>query len=326
MGTDLVRPSPTNGEALTESFGQITRHQRAELAAISIAARVRAEVEASFLVAQRNPRNEDEIRAQMVLRCRDSEFAAAATYAKPIGGGVVRGLTIRFAEELLRVWGNINVEMAELYDDDEKQIIQVVSRDLQANTTMRQEFTLLKTVERSNAKHRQVLGQRVNTHGEVVFIVAATEDELQTKKAAQLSKAIRQLTLRILPAALKAECTRIIQETVAKNVKQDPESNRKQILDAFAALGVTPKELSIHLKQDVKTLSPAQLVKLRELYTALKEGMTTWAEVKSQAASVPPEAGTVEFPDDAELGTLTPGESATHTSPAQAIGKPRKKG
>lgn len=311
------------GQEITEGFNFVTRKQSAELAAIGIAARVRAEVEASFVMAQRNPRSEDDVRVQILKRCKDSEFAAAATYSKPIGNTSVRGFSIRFAEEFLRIWGNVQSEMTEIYDDEEKRIVQIVVRDLQTNALMRREVSLLKTVERREAKNRRILGQRVNTRGDVVFILEATEDEMQVKEAAQISKTLRQIALRMLPAGLKAECDKAVQDTLRKEIKQDPDAERKKILDAFSGIGISPADLKAYLKQDVKTLSPAQLVQLRELYTGIKEGTTTWAEAKatnSNATTVKEDS----YAASAFTEELTPGDAATHTKPVEPIRK--KKG
>ena len=308
--------APKNGHALIAGMPAITRRHSAELAAIGVAARVRAEVEAAYAIAQRFPRHEDAIRAELLRRCEAPDFAVAATYAKPIGGTTVRGFTIRFAEEFLRLWGNVNVELTELYDDEEKQIIQVAVRDLQTNMAMRQEFTLLKIVERSNAKNRVQVGQRINSYGEPVFLLKATEDEMQTKKAAQLSKAMRQIALRMAPAGLKAECDQKIRATMATAIKKDPDAERKAVLDSFSSLGVNPKELGGYLNQDVRSLSPAQLHTLRELYTGIKEGTTTWASVK---ASKHQDAMTNEA--QLSLEDMTPGPVTGHVSPREPLKK-----
>lgn len=91
----------------TTAFGVQTLERSAELAAIAVSASARAEVEAAYVMAMKNPRNEENARVMIMSACRSPLFAAKARYRKPQGGKYVNnvwqtefviGPSIRFAD------------------------------------------------------------------------------------------------------------------------------------------------------------------------------------------------------------------------------------
>ena len=253
-----------------------TVHRTNETAASAAASQTKALVEARYTVAISRPRDMDRARELLLKECRRPSFAEVARYNKPIGKGVV-GPSIRFAEAAVRCMGNIVIDETTTYDDDEKRIIQVSVTDLEANVPYTTSVTIDKTVERRNAKQGdEVIRERFNSKGDRVFILRATEDDLLNKKNALLSKAIRTLALRLVPGDLIDECMDVDVETQKKRDAADPDAARKKLLDAFAALNVSVVDLKKYIGADLDKLSPADLVELRALHAAIKDGETTW--------------------------------------------------
>ncbi len=62
-----------------------------------------------------------------------------------------------------------------------------------------------------------------------VDIVAATEDELATKQGAQVSKAMRNGLLRVLPGDILDEAMAEVGETVKNADAKDPAGARKKL-------------------------------------------------------------------------------------------------
>jgi hypothetical protein len=271
----------------------------AETAAHAIAAQAKAAVEARYLLAWRSPRHWDEVRVKLLNECRRPSFAhnGSVLYRKPIGPGV-EGLGIRFVEAALRAMGNVMPETLTLYDDATRRLIRVSVTDLEANVTYSRDLTLTKTVERAKpGKDGEYLSMRTNSRGEPVYTVLATEDEFANKEAAAISKAIRALGLRIIPGDLQDEAEALIRQTRKDRAAQDPEAERKRIADAFAGLNIRPVDLTAYLGHPLAQCTPAELVELRGLYGALRDGEATWASVMAdrEPAGVepppPPEPG-----------------------------------
>lgn len=274
-----IAPQPDRGDAHTNI-------------STMLAAQAKAAVEARFIMALNRPRNWDDVRINLLAECRRPAFAQnkSAYYIKPIGKGV-EGLGIRFAEVALRCMSNVLVETTTLHDDSLTRMLNVSVTDLEANETFNKTITVTKTVERSKPlDDGTFLSMRKNSKGEKTYTVPATDDDLLNKEGALVSKAVRVLALRIIPGDLQDECEAIIKAVRANTASKDPAGERKKIADGFAEINVMPSDLSEYLGHDFGGCSPAELVKLRGLYGAIRDGETTWAAIIEQAATEAQEA------------------------------------
>lgn len=254
----------------------------AETASTAVAAQAKAAVEARYVMALRNPRNWDQVRVGFLAACRRPGFAAVARYAKPTGGKKLIGPSIRFAEEAARQMGNLLNETLIVFDDERRRIVRILVTDLESNLSYPLDIILDKTVERKDKKGRTVLGERLNSYGETVFLVEATEDELMTKQAAQVSKALRTGILRVLPGDIQEEAMEVIRLTVENEDAKDPTSARKRVCDAFFDLGVMPDQLAEFLGHPLEQINPAELQLLRNIHTAIKDGEGSWSDIMAE--------------------------------------------
>lgn len=251
-----------------------------ETSAVAVAETARALVQARYVIAYQRPRNIDDVRAKVLRSCERTRFAEAALYSKPVGGKKIEGLSVRFAEEAVRAMGNVSIDAMTVLDTDQLRIVRVTVADLEANVPYSQDVTVQKTVERSSLKDGQTaLSTRLNTSGRMVYIVAATDDDLANKQAALVSKAFRNLALRLLPADIQEEATDKIYATLNANAARDPDAERKKLMDAFASLNVQPSALAELLGHDLGQCSPAEIVELRLVYQTIRDGETSWAAI-----------------------------------------------
>lgn len=255
---------------------------QAETAANVLAAQAKAQVEARYMMAMHRPRNWDAVRQDLLKECRRPSFAdnTSTYYKKPVGGGSsVTGLGIRFVEVAIRCMTNILTETTMIFEDDHKEIHRVSVTDLESNTTYPQDIKINKTVERKSSAGREVVGERLNSTGQKVFVVVATEDEMLNKRNAAISKAIRNAGLRIIPGDLQDEAEHLILQTRQSGIKEDPEKYRKQIVDSFNNIGVKAQNLVDYIGCPLDQCSPAQIDELRAVFGAIKNGETTWQTV-----------------------------------------------
>src|SRR5690606_28409385 len=134
--------------------------------------------------------------------------------------------------------------------------------------------------ERKSLKRGQVaISQRTNSQGETTYLVEATEDELLTKQQAAISKHIRNGVLRILPSDLLEEAMAQVVATLRDEDARDPAAARKQVVDAFYALGVGPDQLAAYLGHPLEAITGAELVELRTVFSALRDGEARWVEI-----------------------------------------------
>ena len=274
---------PDTGEVL----GMVIEEKRpivpaqATAQALAAAEQSRALVQARVLVALQRPRDYEEVRRRLLNDCKRVRFAEAARYAKPMGDGKARGWSIRFAEAAVRAMGNIDVRTQSISEDEDKLVLRVDAIDLETNASFGGDITITKTVERRRLRQdEKALKVRTNSKGQPTYTVRANEDDMLTKTAAHISKAIRTYALRHVPADILEDCADQIRKA---SDSEDPAKARKRIVDAFGDLGVGPADVKkIAGQKDLTLLTSEQLTHLRETYTAIKEGDLSVAELLAQ--------------------------------------------
>lgn len=257
-----------------------------ETASTAIAAQSKAMVESRYIMAMRNPRNMDSVRQELLKECRRPSFAnnKSAYYIKPIGQGV-EGLGIRFVEVALRCMKNVLVETTMIFEDEQKEVHRVSVTDLEANITYPLDVRVSKTVERSKPNSDgSFISVRKNSYNKDVFTVLGTDDDLLNKRGALISKAMRSLGLRIIPGDLCDEAEEIIKKIRLDDAAKDPDAERKRIVDAFSSIGVTASDLASYLGHDLAKCSPPQIVTLRGIFGAIKDGEASWQSVLQNKA------------------------------------------
>lgn len=279
-------PSTTRRDLLGE------RTQRSgSTASEMVAAQTEAEVKAGFGLARLNPRNEEDARQAILISCRNLTFSNKCIYKKPVGGKTMEGPSIRFAEEMLRHWGNVKIIQQVIYDDPERRIVRVTCYDLQSNIPYSEDIIIEKTVERKFADDRVVLAERMNTRKEKVYVVIATEDEIRNKQAAHVSKTIRNNGLRLIPAHIVEEAMETARKTIRDGVDKDPMAFKRKVLDSFANIGISASQIAEYVGKPIEQILASDIPELQNVYNSLKDGETTWAEVMATKKAEPADNG-----------------------------------
>jgi len=269
-----------NAITVQENFnGNSQQIATVETASSALAAQSKAMVESRYVMAMRNPRDMDQVRLDLMKECKRPYFAQSAYYVKPIGKGV-EGLSIRFVEAALRCMKNVLIESSMIFEDADKEIHRVSVTDLETNVTYPMDVKMTKTVERAKPlDDGSYVSVRKNSYGKLTYTIVGSDDDLLNKRGALISKAVRTLGLRIIPGDLCDEAEEIIKKMRLSGAKNDPDAERKKIIDAFSGIGVSAKNLADYLGHAIAQCSPEQIVNLRGLYAAVKDGEATWKEI-----------------------------------------------
>jgi len=256
-----------------------------ENAAFAMAAQMKAIVEARYKMALARPRDIDTVRQNMLKDARRPSFASVAIYHKPVGQKGIEGPSIRFVEAAIRNMSNILIETSTVSEDDERRVIRVAVSDLETNTYFSQDVTVTKTVERSKLPQgEKPIRVRTNSKGQPVYILHGTDDDILNKQNALISKAVRTLGLRLIPGDLVDEALFYVRQTMAKQDAQDPDTAKNRIIDAFSQLGVNVESLKEYLGHELSSIDPNELQTLRAIYSAIKDGETSWKAVMDDKA------------------------------------------
>ena len=104
--------------------------------------RAMVEAQGKLLLAKQFPRNYTQSYTKAIEACQRKGFAESAFYSYPRGKETVTGVTIRFAEELARCYGNMDYGIKELSHEDGRSEMQAYAWDLETNTISSQNFTV----------------------------------------------------------------------------------------------------------------------------------------------------------------------------------------
>lgn len=274
----------TRGTRQTEGFG--TRElARQETGIAAAQAQATAAVQARYIMAMRNPRERQMVEQELMLECRRPEFALLARYARPVGGGqVAEGWSIRFAEACMRIAGNIEWTSQAIFEDETSVVWEFGVRDLQSNIHITEQATFQKVVERKYANDREVLGKRQNSKGETVYIVRATEEEMQNRVKIARSKAWRS-TVRIIPGDTLDACEAQVAATIAA---LPPRKRIEMLLKGFEQVGVKPIDIQQYIghplqrkvgTKDEYALSEEEIEDLISIGAAIRAKEITWDRV-----------------------------------------------
>jgi len=257
--------------------------------AAAVEAQSRAVVQARYALAIRNPRDMDQFRAKILKECRRPGFASVARYAKKQGkkkddngqwvDSYVVGPSIRFAEAALRCFTNVLEEEQVIHDDQHRRVMRVAATDLESNLTYSADVIIMKQVERSDGKGREVISSRLNSYGKTTYLVEATDDETMQKQGSLVSKALRKQVLRMLPGDIVEECMEQVLKTQGAIDKEDPDKQRKILFDIFGVLGISPADLKEYLGHDIGL---EDLPILRAIYQTLKQGDAKWSQLMAE--------------------------------------------
>lgn len=326
LTTGNVRSNQTVRQGFSESSLAMGNAQTDALVAAS-----RAQTEARWIMAMRHPRNLHDVRNLILGECKRPGFADVATYSRPVGKEqndkgewvdvFADGLSIRFAEVAMRCMGNMQCKATVLYDDDRARMITVFAVDYETNATWDIDITVPKTVERKKLKRGQKpIGERVNSYGDRVYIVVASDQEVATKAAAEISKASRTAILRLVPGEIQDEAFDLCRQIAADKQAKDPKATLKRMLDAFAELGVRPSEIEQWLGHRIETGSREEFLLLSRIISSIRENELTWPDALAERLaelaeatkrSTAPAAPAAAPPaDPASTGATTPARSA----------------
>ena len=317
---------------ITQGFGSQEIEVRGERASDAVAAREQAMVQARFIVAIQRPRDVMDFRSRLLKECQRPGFADVAMFRRPVGKArnertgkweevYAEGPSIRMIETALQLFRNVQAMSTTVYDDPQLRIVKVSVLDFENNINFDQEVNIPKSVEKRGdreggaPKGREVIGQRTNSYGEQTYLVRATDDEIIVKQAALVSKAIRTCGQRLLPRDVIEEAIAAIRATTQDAARNDPDGEKKKLLDAFSGLQVMPSDLAVYIGHSVDRITPAEIAELRDVYRTLKTAESTWDEILAAKDTIPEPELQKEVGDRLKAKADTERKQSTVTEP-----------
>ena len=217
--------------------------------------RAMVEAQGKLLLAKQFPRNYTQSYTKAIEACQRKGFAESAFYSYPRGKETVTGVTIRFAEELARCYGNMDYGW-----------------DLETNTISSQNFTV-EHIRETRYGNNKLTSQR----------------DIYEKTANDGARRLRSRILAILPPDLIENCINECKKTL-RGEESLPLSDRVRTLVAyFSKKGVTQEMIEKRLNHKVETMTSDELVEYTGIYNGLIHKETTvsdWFEQPKTASQI----------------------------------------
>lgn len=222
-----------------------------------------SEIKGKMYLARQFPRDQDWSLQNVLQECKRPELAACAQYEFPKGDSVVRGPSIRLVEVLARHWGNIDSGVNEIEANDGSTLIKAYAWDLETNVSDEKTFSV---------KH-----ERTTKKGSYKLTDERDIYEMVANKGARRKRAC---LLAVMPgwyveAALTA-CEETLKQSLTEGKSMD--EVRESIVSAFSEFEIGPDQIEQKLGKEVGALSKNDVVKLRHLYAAIKDGFVKAAD------------------------------------------------
>lgn len=236
------------------------------------ASRAITEAQGKLLLAKQFPRNYTSCYAKAIEACQRKTFAEKAFFSYPRGGQSVTGVTIRFAEEMARCYGNLDYGIKELSHEDGKSEMQAYCWDLETNTISSQNFTV-EHIREANGRSTKLTSQR----------------DIYERTANDGARRLRSRILAILPPDLVEDCIKECHKTIAGKNDIPLIDKVKNMVTGFAKVGVTKEMLEKRLGHTVESVNADELVEYISIFNGLKQKETTisdWFEQPKTASQI----------------------------------------
>lgn len=220
-----------------------------------------AEAQGKLIIAKRFPRDEVQAYAKAIQVCQRPKMAESAFYSYPRGGATVSGVSIRFAEELARCWGNVDYGIKELSRDSGKSEMQAYCWDMESNTISIQNFT--------NPHQREVKGQMVKL---------SSDRDIYEINANMAARRLRARILAILPDWFVENCIVECKKTLAGKNDTPLIDRVRSMVVQFEKVSVTKEMLEKRLKHTIETTTQDEFIELIGIFNALKDKQSTVAD------------------------------------------------
>jgi len=253
-----------------------------------------AEVQASLTMALKFPRNEEAAFDRIMRACENPDVAEGSTFAFQKGEETAKGASIRLAEELARLWGNIEFGTRELSRGDGYSEMEAFAWEKESNTRSSQRFTI------RHWRDTKAGGYALKNERDIYELTANLS-----------ARRLRARLLSVMPRHVVKAALRVCAETLFRVENETPEAERvAKMVRQFGKLKITEADLAARLGKPLDKITPEQIVEFREVYASIMEGMSKpwdWFKTIQQPA---PDAGA------AALNQQLTGESTDKTGKA----------
>lgn len=215
-----------------------------------------AEVQAALFIAHTNPRDQKRAMDRILNACCRPSLAETAIYAYARGGSSITGPSIRLAEAIAQQWGNMQFGIRELSNQGGKSDVQAFAWDVETNTRREITFSV------PHIRHTKKGSYKLEDPRDIYELVAN-----------QGARRLRACILAVVPGDVVEAAVNQCQLTLQAHSDVTAEGIKK-LIEAFEPFNVTKAQIEKFCQCRAEAIKPAQIVRLRSIYTSLRDGMS----------------------------------------------------
>ena len=246
-----------NSTLVQNPFGTALESKAPSYSSTQAASHELAEMQAQIYLAKQFPRNQMESAERILTACQRPGLANVAVYSYAKGGTDICGPSIRLAEEIARNWGNIECGWNEVERESDRSKVRAFAWDKETNVLKSLIF--------------YVPHYRTSKRGTTRI---TDERDIYEHLANNASRRLRNCILALIPGDVVDAAVEQCQRTMATHIDLSKDSIKK-LVDAFAPLGVSKNQIEKRIQRRIESITPAQFVRMREIYTSIKDGMSS---------------------------------------------------
>lgn len=231
----------------------------------SAATRETSEVQAMMVIAKKFPRDQVAAMDAILQACARPSLAEVSQYSFARSGTEINGPSVRLAEAIAQAWGNVQFGFREISrgigpDKVGYSEVEAYAWDMQTNTRKPISFRV------RHWRDTKKGGYALSDERDIYELVAN-----------QASRRVRNCILAIIPGDVTESAQRQCDLTLKTHADNGPEAQKK-LIAAFSEFGVTREQIEKKIQRRIDTITPAQVVQFKKIYSSLRDGMGTPAD------------------------------------------------
>lgn len=214
------------------------------------------EVQGAIFMARQFPRNEVQAQRKILESAKRLTLAEKATYCYPRGGQQIKGPSVRAAENIAKIWGNISYGIKELSQNIAEHSSEVLAYawDLETNVRAERIFKVPHTRYTKNG------GNQILTDPRDIYERIAN-DGARRKRA---------VLLEILPGDVVEDFLNECEKTLIGSNTKPLKERISDMLKVFEELGVTQEMIEKRIGTKCDNFIPKNIVDLGSIYNSIK--------------------------------------------------------
>ena len=238
------------------------------IATTTMNARETAEIQSMMTIAKSFPRDERRCLDLIINDCQRASLAEKALYSYSRGGTEITGPSIHLAKAIAKRWGNMKSGTVELEQRNGESVCETYALDLESNYKESKIFTV------PHIRYTKKGSYKLEDPRDVYELIANNG-----------SRRERACILSVIPGDVIDCAVEECLKTLKTTADVSPANIKKMCEIFFSEFGVTKDQIEKRIQRRVDTITPAQMITLRNIFNSLKDGMSSvgeWFEMPTE--------------------------------------------